>query len=59
MQYTAPDSKFHIVAIDCGMKQNIVRELLRVGCDVTVVPFNTTAEEIKAMCPDGIFTSAA
>lgn len=57
VQYTAPDSKFHIVAIDCGMKQNIVRELMRVGCDVTVVPFNTTGEEIKAMYPDGVFIS--
>lgn len=57
VQYTAPDSKFHVVAIDCGMKQNIVRELIRVGCNVTVVPFNTTADEIKALCPDGIFIS--
>lgn len=57
VQYAAPDSKFHIVAIDCGMKQNIVRELLRCDCSVTVVPFDTTAEEIKAMCPDGVFIS--
>lgn len=56
-EYTSPDSKFHIVAIDCGMKQNIVRELLKCGCSVTVVPFDTTAEEIKAMCPDGVFIS--
>lgn len=57
VQYAAPDSKFHIVAIDCGMKQNIVRELLRVGCDVTVVPFDTSADKIKAMHPDGVFIS--
>lgn len=56
-EYTSPDSKFHIVAIDCGMKQNIVRELLKCGCSVTVVPFDTTAEEIKAMRPDGVFIS--
>lgn len=48
---------FHVVAIDCGMKLNIVRELNRHGCRVTVVPYDTTADEIKALKPDGIFIS--
>ena len=47
----------HIVAVDCGMKRNIVRSLLRRGCEVTVVPWNTTAEEIRALRPDGILIS--
>ncbi|MBR2532293.1 MAG: glutamine-hydrolyzing carbamoyl-phosphate synthase small subunit [Lachnospiraceae bacterium] len=47
----------HVAAIDCGMKQNIVRSLLKRGCRVTVVPWNTPAEEILALRPDGIFLS--
>ncbi len=49
--------KFRVVAIDCGMKLNIVRELNHFGCNVTVVPYNTTAEEISFMNPDGVFIS--
>lgn len=49
--------KYHVVAIDCGMKQNIVRSLNKRGCDITRVPYNTTAEEILALSPDGIFIS--
>ncbi len=49
--------KYHVVAIDCGMKQNIVRSLMKRGCKVTVVPWNTPAGEIKKMEPDGIFIS--
>lgn len=56
-EYKAENEKFHVVAIDCGMKQNIVRELNRAGCNVTVVPWNTDAEKIKALCPDGVFIS--
>lgn len=48
---------YHVVAIDCGMKQNIVRSLNRRGCKVTIVPWNTPADEIKALQPDGIFIS--
>ena len=47
----------HVVAIDCGMKQNIVRSLNRRGCLVTTVPWNTPAERILAEKPDGIFIS--
>lgn len=56
-EYPVSDASFHVVAIDCGMKQNIVRELNRRSCRVTVVPFNTDAEEIKALRPDGLFIS--
>ena len=46
-----------MAAIDCGMKENIVRSLNRRGCDVTVFPFDTPAEEIERMNPDGLFLS--
>ena len=49
--------RFNVVAIDCGMKLNIVRSLNARGCNVTVVPYNTTAEEIAFMQPDGLFLS--
>lgn len=49
--------KFNVVAIDCGIKLNIIRNLNKFGCNVTVVPYNTTAEEIEFMKPDGIFLS--
>ncbi|SNU06982.1 carbamoyl-phosphate synthase small subunit [Lachnospiraceae bacterium] len=49
--------KYNVVAIDCGMKMNIVRELNAHGCNVTVVPYNTPAEEIIKMNPDGLFIS--
>lgn len=51
------DAKYHVVAIDCGMKQNIVRLLNKKNCAVTVVPYNTTAEYIRTLKPDGIFIS--
>lgn len=51
------DAKFSVVAIDCGIKLNIIRSLNRWGCNVTIVPYNTTAEEIAFMKPDGIFLS--
>lgn len=55
--YPAENPSYHVVAIDCGMKENILRSLLKKGCSVTVVPWNTTAEEIERYCPDGIFLS--
>ena len=47
----------HVVAIDCGMKRNIVRSLNRLGCHVTIVPWNTGADEIRSLRPDGILIS--
>ncbi len=49
--------RFHVVAIDCGIKLNIIRCLNRFGCNVTVVPYDTPAEEIAFMKPDGVFVS--
>ena len=51
------DGEIKIVAIDCGMKQNIVRSLNRRGVSVTVVPFDTSSEAIESLNPDGIFIS--
>lgn len=48
---------FNVVAIDCGMKANIVRILNNNRCNVTVVPYNTSSEEILALNPDGVFIS--
>lgn len=52
-----PNHKYDVVAIDCGIKHNIIRKLNEKGCNVTVVPYNTTAEEILNMRPDGLFLS--
>jgi carbamoyl-phosphate synthase small subunit len=52
---TAPE--FSVVAIDYGIKRNILRLLAGVGCKVTVVPATTPAEDILAMKPDGVFLS--
>lgn len=51
------NQKYHVVAIDCGMKANIVRSLNKRGCKVTSVPWNTTPEKIEGLSPDGIFIS--
>lgn len=47
----------HVVVMDFGIKQNILRSLHAVGCNLTVVPACTTAEEILKMNPDGVFLS--
>ena len=49
--------KYDIVAIDCGMKLNMVRNLNNHGCNVTVVPWNTSAEQILDFKPDGVLIS--
>ena len=49
--------RFHVVAIDCGMKLNIIRMLNRNKCNVTIVPYDTGAEEILSLHPDGVFIS--
>ncbi|MCA9923494.1 MAG: carbamoyl phosphate synthase small subunit, partial [Anaerolineales bacterium] len=48
---------FHVVAYDFGIKRNILRLLAARGCHVTVVPAETTAEEVMRLQPDGIFLS--
>lgn len=52
-----PNHKYDVVAIDCGIKYNIIRSLNARGCNVIVVPYDTTAEEILAFQPDGLFLS--
>lgn len=52
-----PNHKYDVVAIDCGIKLNIIRKLNEKGCNVTVVPYSITAEEIMNMKPDGLFLS--
>src|SRR5262245_34837134 len=49
--------EFHVVAVDYGLKRNILRCLASAGCQVTVVPARTTAEEILERKPDGVFLS--
>ena len=55
--YPAENGKYDVVLFDFGYKFNIRRELVKRGCNVTVVPAGTTAEEVKAMNPDGIMLS--
>ena len=50
-------SEFHVVAYDYGIKRNILRMLADRGCRVTVMPATTTAKEVLAMQPDGVFLS--
>ncbi len=53
-----PDSPVHhVAAIDCGMKENIVRSLMQRGCRVTIVPYDTSPEVIRSLQPDGILIS--
>ncbi len=49
--------QFHVVAVDYGIKRNILRLLAGTGCKVTVVPAQTSAEDILALKPDGVFLS--
>ncbi len=55
--YGAENSAHHIVAVDFGIKENMLRLFSDDGCKVTVVPSTTTAEEILALKPDGVFLS--
>jgi carbamoyl-phosphate synthase small subunit len=52
---TAPE--FHVVAVDYGIKRNILRLLASAGCKVTVVPATTSYDDIMALKPDGVFLS--
>ena len=53
----AGPSRFHVAVIDCGAKENILREFLKRGASLTVLPWNTSAEEILSLHPDGLFLS--
>jgi carbamoyl-phosphate synthase small subunit len=52
-----PTASHHIVAYDFGIKRNILRLFDETGCQVTVVPSDTPAEEVLALHPDGVFLS--
>ncbi len=54
---SSPDVKYHVVAYDFGIKRNILRRLCHIGARVTVVPAKTSAEDVLALNPDGIFLS--
>lgn len=49
------NAKYNIVVVDCGLEAGIIDILNSYGCNVAVVPFDTTAEEIISMKPDGVF----
>jgi carbamoyl-phosphate synthase small subunit len=53
----ANDRRYRVVAYDYGIKQNILRLFVDHGCDVTVVPAKTSAEDVLALKPDGVFLS--
>ena len=52
-----PNHRFHVVVVDCGVKKDTVRALNAIGCNVTVVPWNTAAADVIAMKPDGVYLS--
>ena len=56
-EFKADNGTLNVVLMDFGAKHNICRELVNRGCNVTVVPGDTSAEEIKSMNPDGIMLS--
>lgn len=53
-EFLVPDAKYRVVLVNFGAKGNICRCLNERGCDVISVPYNTTAEQIAALNPDGI-----
>ncbi|HPE94858.1 MAG TPA: carbamoyl phosphate synthase small subunit [Bacillota bacterium] len=53
----AGETKYRVAMIDYGEKRNIVRSLVNIGCEVTLFPFDTTAERISAAEPDGVLLS--
>lgn len=57
-EYTADTyAKYHVVCYDFGVKTNSLREFSKFGCRVTVVPAQTSAQDVLALKPDGIFLS--
>jgi len=56
-QEGAPNPRYKVAAIDCGIKFNILRILTQLGCEVHVFPASASVEEIRSIKPDGIFIS--
>ena len=54
---TQESPKYHVVAYDFGVKRNILRMLAERGCKLTVVPAQTSAKDVLALNPDGVFLS--
>lgn len=54
---SAADQPYHVVAFDYGVKRNILRMMVERGCRLTVVPAKTSAAEVLALNPDGVFLS--
>lgn len=52
-----PKARYRVVAYDCGVKNAILDGLVEAGCELTVVPWNTPAEDVLALDPDGVFLS--
>ncbi|MBH00212.1 MAG: carbamoyl phosphate synthase small subunit [Solibacterales bacterium] len=52
-----PETTLHVAAYDFGIKHNILRQLVQLGCRVTVVPAITSSEDVLALKPDGVFLS--
>lgn len=48
---------YNVAVIDCGIKLNIIREMNQMGCNLTVLPYDTDAEHIMKLAPDGVFIS--
>jgi len=55
--FASGDGRFHVVAYDFGVKLNILRMLADRGCRLTVVPAQTSADDVLALKPDGVFLS--
>jgi carbamoyl-phosphate synthase small subunit len=55
--YRIPGNGPHIAVMDFGIKRNILNSMAKAGCDITVLPADTPAEEVLALDPDGIFLS--
>ena len=49
--------KFNVAVLDCGVKSSIIKGLNQRGCNITVIPYNTPAEDIKFLRPDGVVIS--
>ena len=55
--HSPPEPRFHVVAYDYGIKRNILRHLVQIGSRVTVVPADTSGEDVLSLNPDGVFLS--
>lgn len=55
--YVSPGRGYRVVMVDYGMKHGLLRELIKRQCDIVVVPYDTSAEEILRLSPDGILLS--